>query len=171
MGDSNGNKKTAYWYWLSLYCCYRRMRNSVTYCCRDFVVNRRKAPLPNRMALLWQLSQQTTLWRITFTNCRQMHGRMDARRYGRTGAWTHGRTDARTHGHTDARTYRLWQDTLTTDYVSLNQYFETESARPVISSLTRPSGLVKDAVFLKPSIIKRQNGDLGSCLYEGVRCR
>ena len=51
--DSKGNKKTAYWYCLSLYCCYKRMRNCVAYCCRDFVVNRRKALLPNRLTLCY----------------------------------------------------------------------------------------------------------------------
>ena len=65
--DSKGNKKTAYWYCLSLNCCYKRMRNSVAYCCRDFVVNRRKAPLGS---LLWQLNQHTTLWPNTFPKCR-----------------------------------------------------------------------------------------------------
>ena len=30
---------------------HKRMRNRVAYCCRDFVVNRRKALLANRLAL------------------------------------------------------------------------------------------------------------------------
>ena len=51
--DSKVNKKTSYWYCLSLYCYYKRMRNSVAYCCRDFVVNRRKALLTNRLALCY----------------------------------------------------------------------------------------------------------------------
>ena len=46
-------KKTAYWYCLSLYCCYKRMRNSVAYCYRNFVVNRREALLTNRLALCY----------------------------------------------------------------------------------------------------------------------
>ena len=51
--NSKGNKKTAYWYCVLLYCCYKRMRNRVAYCCRDFVVNRRKALLANRLALCY----------------------------------------------------------------------------------------------------------------------
>ena len=51
--NSKGNKKTVYWYCLSLYCCYKRMRNSVAYCCRDFVVNRQKALLANRLPLCY----------------------------------------------------------------------------------------------------------------------
>ena len=51
--DSKVNKKTSYWYCLSLYCYYKHMRNSVAYCYRDFVVNRRKALLTNRLALCY----------------------------------------------------------------------------------------------------------------------
>ena len=51
--DSKVNKKTSYWYCLSLHCCYKRMRNSVAYCCREFVVNRRKALLTNRLGLCY----------------------------------------------------------------------------------------------------------------------
>ena len=51
--DSKGNKKTAYWYCLSLHCCYKYMRYSVAYCCRDFIVNRRKALLANCLALCY----------------------------------------------------------------------------------------------------------------------
>ena len=51
--DSKVNKKTSYWYCLSLYYYYKRMRNSVAYWCRDFVVNRRKALLANRLALCY----------------------------------------------------------------------------------------------------------------------
>ena len=51
--DSTVNKKTSYWYCLSLYRYYKRMRNSVAYCCRDSVVNRRKARLANRLALYY----------------------------------------------------------------------------------------------------------------------
>ena len=46
--------KTAYWYCLSLYCCYKRMRNSVAYCCRDLVVNWCKALLANRLRLCYE---------------------------------------------------------------------------------------------------------------------
>ena len=35
-----------------LYYCFNRMRNSVAYCCRDFVVNQHKALLANRLPLL-----------------------------------------------------------------------------------------------------------------------
>ena len=51
--DSKGNKKTSYWYCLSLCCCYKHMMNSVSYCCRDFVVNWRKALLANRLAVCY----------------------------------------------------------------------------------------------------------------------
>ena len=51
--DSKVNKKTSYWYCLSLYHYYKRMRNSVAYCCRNLVVNQRKALLTNRLALCY----------------------------------------------------------------------------------------------------------------------
>ena len=65
--ESKGNKKTAHWYCLSLYHCYNCMTNSVAYCCRDFVINRRKTlNEPLGYHLLWQQNQQLTVWRIIF---------------------------------------------------------------------------------------------------------
>ena len=69
-----GKTVSAHWYCLSLYCCYDSTRNSVAYCCRDFVVNRQKALLTNCLALLCYDSWIRRLGDILFFQSAEIEG-------------------------------------------------------------------------------------------------